>query len=66
MLNSTTYANWFWLENINATSENLTIYVWNYSINSWQKIDFDDYVGWSSKFNFTVDIYDQEGDTINC
>ncbi|MFZ8804308.1 MAG: hypothetical protein ACO2PO_15165, partial [Candidatus Calescibacterium sp.] len=64
--NTTTFANWFWLENVNATAENFSVYVWNNSINSWQEVGFDDYVGWSNKFNFTADIYDQEGDTVEC
>ncbi|MEM5879066.1 MAG: DUF87 domain-containing protein [Candidatus Aenigmatarchaeota archaeon] len=65
-LNETMFVDWLWLENLNATSENASVYVWNYSTSSWQKIDLDEAKGWSSKFNFTLDIYDQEGDTINC
>jgi hypothetical protein len=31
--NSTTYVNWFWLENINPTYTNITVYVFNYTTN---------------------------------
>ncbi|RLF26751.1 MAG: hypothetical protein DRN05_06595, partial [Thermoplasmata archaeon] len=64
--NSSLYDNWFWLENINATSENISVYVYNYTINDWQELNFNEYKGWTSYFNFTIDIYDQEGDTITC
>ncbi|RLF07128.1 MAG: hypothetical protein DRJ60_03355, partial [Thermoprotei archaeon] len=62
--NSTLYQNWFWLENLNASSENITVYVFNYSTNEWQVLNQE--VGWSSKFNYTIDIFDPEGDTITC
>jgi len=64
--NSTTYINRLWLENVYTKAENFSVYIWNSSINSWQNIDFNEYVGWSNKFNFTVDVYDQEGDTVEC
>jgi len=63
--NSSLYTNRFWLENLKATSENATIWIFNYSTNSWEDLAGRT-VGWSRMFNYTIDIYDQEGDTINC
>ncbi|RLE37326.1 hypothetical protein DRJ17_06840, partial [Candidatus Woesearchaeota archaeon] len=64
--NSSVYNNWFWLENVNATSENISVYVYNYALGDWEELSLDEYRGWSSYFNFTIDIYDQEGDMITC
>jgi hypothetical protein len=50
--NTTTYVDWFWLENLNTTSENGTA---NPNVGGWTRI-----------YNYSIDIYDEEGDTLNC
>ncbi len=50
--NTTTYLDWFWLENLNTTAENMSV---NPSSG-----------GWSRFFNYTVDISDPEADEVNC
>ncbi|MEM7819136.1 MAG: hypothetical protein QW403_03290, partial [Candidatus Aenigmatarchaeota archaeon] len=50
--NSTIYENWFWLENIYSIAENASV--------------SPEEGGWTRAYNYTIDIYDQEGDTINC
>ncbi|RLG20513.1 hypothetical protein DRN74_05300, partial [Candidatus Micrarchaeota archaeon] len=64
--NFTLYENWFWLENWNTTAENATVWIYNYTTNKWEGLAVDQQVGWTRLFNYTVDIYDREGDTINC
>ncbi|MEM5855671.1 MAG: hypothetical protein QW472_05155, partial [Candidatus Aenigmatarchaeota archaeon] len=50
--NSTIYENWFWLENVYSIAENASV--------------SPEEGGWTRVYNYTIDIYDQEGDTINC
>ncbi|MFH8092821.1 MAG: hypothetical protein QXM38_02680, partial [Candidatus Aenigmatarchaeota archaeon] len=50
--NSTIYANWFWLENLNSTFDNITL--------------TPTIGGWSRLYNYTIDIDDPERDDINC
>ncbi|MCK5593634.1 MAG: hypothetical protein KAI18_00155, partial [Candidatus Aenigmarchaeota archaeon] len=63
--NNTWWTNRFWLENFNATSENKTVYIYNYTAGAWEDLSGST-VGWTRMFNYTLDIYDVEGDTINC
>ncbi|RLE41198.1 hypothetical protein DRJ16_06660, partial [Candidatus Woesearchaeota archaeon] len=64
--NSSTYGNWFWLENVPATAENSTVWVMNWSSWKWEPTNLSDEYGWTREFNFTIDIYDQEGDNVTC
>ncbi|MCK5020482.1 MAG: hypothetical protein KAS32_25825, partial [Candidatus Peribacteraceae bacterium] len=50
--NETVLTNWFWLENLNATSANITV-----------QPQRD---GWSVLYNYTVLINDSDSDHINC
>jgi len=51
--NSSTYADWFWLENINTTNTSVP------------KVT-PDLGGWTRVYNYSVNISDVEGDTVNC
>ena len=64
--NSTTYFDWFWLENVPTKAENVTVWIYNYTSNRWEEANLSLSYGWSRKFNFTIDVYDQEGDDITC
>ncbi|RLF33979.1 MAG: hypothetical protein DRN08_05045, partial [Thermoplasmata archaeon] len=61
--NSSTYTNRFWLENKNTTTDNQTIWIYN-SSSEWEQLTYP--AGWTRLYNYTIDIYDVEGDTINC
>jgi hypothetical protein len=51
--NSTTYVDWFNLLNWNVTNESVPNVLPSEG-------------GWTRLYNYTIDVYDQEGDTINC
>ncbi|MCW1304417.1 MAG: DUF853 family protein [Candidatus Parvarchaeota archaeon] len=63
--NSTVYYDWFWLENLNTTSGNETVWIYNYTTGGWEDLAGRT-LGWSRKFNYTIDIYDKEGDNVTC
>jgi len=59
--NTTIYPDQFWLENLNTTSGNGTI--WILENGAWTQTWSG---GWSRLYNYTLDVYDVEGDTVNC
>ena len=61
--NETMYVDWFELENYNITSQNTSIWIYNHTDSQW----YEEIIGsWTRVYNYTIDVYDQEGDTVNC